>query len=306
MNIPLIQAVSEGWQKGAHSVQKGSNMIQNVIQKALEKGCGALIGRHGTIELSTLLVYNQEKNFNGTNLAILEKNAGVFPSNPDIVKQWLKEYKLAAKEADGMAAGWYAPLARAEWMYLYDSNPVCPLLPLRSLEPYYTESNKSWLRALDEQRVAVVSSFAYTMESQVNHLYNLWPGRESMLPKNVSWTFIRSYYSPVLAKGKCQWPESVTTCMDAIEFLENQVVASGCKICLLGCGGLAMPLALRLKRKGIVCIVMGGAIQLLFGIKGRRWEKHPAISSLFTEDWVFPHPSEIPGGAREVEGGCYW
>jgi hypothetical protein len=88
--------------------------------------------------------------------------------------------------------------------------------------------------------------------------------------------------------------------------LETQVIASGAKVALLGCGGLAMPLALRLKKRGIVVIVLGGAIQLLFGIKGRRWTTHPVISGFFNDYWIYPSVEEIPGAAADIEGGCYW
>jgi hypothetical protein len=88
--------------------------------------------------------------------------------------------------------------------------------------------------------------------------------------------------------------------------LEKQVVQSGAKVALLGCGGLAMPLALRLKKRGIVAIVLGGAIQLLFGIKGKRWSTHPVISGFFNDTWLFPSEGEIPGAATDIEGGCYW
>ena len=127
-----------------------------------------------------------------------------------------------------------------------------------------------------------------------------------MLPIRVSWTCIRSYYSPVLAKGKCEWAEGVKSWSDAVDLLETQVLASGAKVALLGCGGLAMPLALALKRKGIVAIVLGGAIQILFGIKGRRWNTHQVISTFYNDYWVYPSIEETPGAANDIEGGCYW
>jgi hypothetical protein len=49
--------------------------------------------------------------------------------------------------------------------------------------------------------------------------------------------------------------------------MENKIVNLAPTIVLIGCGALAMPLALRLKKQGMICIVMGGAIQNLFGIK---------------------------------------
>ena len=67
-----------------------------------------------------------------------------------------------------------------------------------------------------------------------------------------------------------------------------------------------MPLALRLKKRGIIAIVVGGAIQIFFGIKGKRWANHPIISGFWNDSWVEPSTDEIPNGAKKVEGACYW
>jgi hypothetical protein len=52
--------------------------------------------------------------------------------------------------------------------------------------------------------------------------------------------------------------------------------------------------------------VLGGATQVLFGIKGKRWETHDVISKFWTDAWVWPSLEETPGGAGDIEGGCYW
>lgn len=50
--------------------------------------------------------------------------------------------------------------------------------------------------------------------------------------------------------------------MDAVDY----------DIVLLGCGAYGFPLAAYAKRRGKQAIHMGGSLQLLFGIKGKRWE----------------------------------
>ncbi len=236
---------------------------------------------------------------------ILEQNAGIFPVTEQSVREWLNVYRWATQTADVMAAGWYAPLARSEWTLLDRVNPTVKRIPLRSLEPYYVEPVNQWTRALDGQRVTVVSSFVRTMENQLVNADLIWRGQETLLP-HAKWSFVRSYYSPVLAKGSCEWPKVMRGWQDAILHLETEVLKTNPQVVLLGCGALAMPLAARLKQKGTIAIVMGGAIQVLFGIKGRRWENHPVISALWNEHWVYPAEDEIPKGAKDVEGGCYW
>jgi hypothetical protein len=296
----------ETFQKGSDSISSGSAKIQRTLKTALATGKGCIVGRQGTIELQTVLSYVHTGSCKYSNLDTLEKHAGIFPRSYESVVAWLKEYIDAVKSSDGLAVGWYPPLAKGELGLLEIWKFAGNRIPLRSLEPYYTAPQNSWLRALDGQHVAVVSSFADSIQTQLEWLPQIWKGRQEMLPVGVTWSCIRSYYSPVLAQGKCEWTEGIKSWSDAVASLETQVIESGAKVALLGCGGLAMPLALRLKKRGIVVIVLGGAIQLLFGIKGRRWLNHPVISGFFNDYWIYPSVEEIPGGAADIEGGCYW
>ena len=84
----------------------------------------------------------------------------------------------------------------------------------------------------------------------------------------------------------------------------NQVPSTS-RIVLVGCGAIGMPVARRLKERGHIVIVMGGAMQLLFGIKGRRWCKEP-IAAAWNDAWTAPSPHEKPAAANLIEAACYW
>lgn len=75
---------------------------------------------------------------------------------------------------------------------------------------------------------------------------------------------------------------------------------------MIGCGGLSMIIGAELKKMGITSIVMGGAIQVLFGIKGNRWQNHNVISKLWNDNWVYPSAEETPEQNSAIEGSCYW
>jgi len=53
---------------------------------------------------------------------------------------------------------------------------------------------------------------------------------------------------------------------------------------------------------------LAGATQLLFGIKGKRWEEFIVwpYANLFNEHWVRPGIKEKPKNANIVEDACYW
>jgi hypothetical protein len=302
-----IDRTSEDYQKSNDSILNGSETIYREIRAALDEGRGALIGRHGTIELSVSLALYWQKNLSSAMKQTLELNAGVFPKTTESIKEWYKEYKHAVEEASILVTGWYGMLAKEEHIY---TKIICSssvkYIPLRSLEPYYCIKDTVWTRVLEGQRVTVVSSFTNSMKKQIEYSELIWPHCNSILPKTTEWSFVRSFYGPETAKGACQWPEHIQSWKDAVDSLEKDVLETNPRIVLIGCGGLAMPLAWRLKQKGCIVVVLGGAIQLMFGIKGRRWDKHPVISKFYTADWIYPSIEEIPGAALEIEGGCYW
>jgi len=81
-------------------------------------------------------------------------------------------------------------------------------------------------------------------------------------------------------------------------------------IAILGCGGYGLPLC------DYICntlhksaIYVGGGLQLLFGIKGKRWINHPIIkreSERENSGWKTPSENETIKGNTMIEGGCYW
>jgi len=276
-------------QKDKKTIELGSINIYDCIKNALKEGRGALIGRMGSTEMTTIFSETPESYINN-----LEIYSGVFSGS---LSEWMILYKEACRVADIMGAGWYSPLAHKEINYL-KMHSKSVLVPLRSLEPYY--STEPWSAILKGRRVTVVSSFAETMKVQIKK--KLWD--KEILPE-ASWSFVRSYYCPSIAEGRCEWPSGVTCWKSAVEYLEQEVYAHNPEIVLIGCGGLSMPLALKLRNKGIIAIVLGGAIQIFFGIKGLRWLDHE-LSEFFNETWAFPSDDEVPGGAEKIEHGCYW
>ena len=71
---------------------------------------------------------------------------------------------------------------------------------------------------------------------------------------------------------------------------------------LIACGAYGFPLAAHEKRTGRKAIHIGGSLQLLFGIKGKRWDD----KGFYNECWVSPSKEERPERFEKVEGGCYW
>ena len=83
-------------------------------------------------------------------------------------------------------------------------------------------------------------------------------------------------------------------------------MSTDAEIVLIGCGALGMPIGAELKTRGRSSILLGGAVQVLFGIKGQRWASHDIISKFWNSAWVYPSEHETPERDYLIEGGCYW
>ena len=93
---------------------------------------------------------------------------------------------------------------------------------------------------------------------------------------------------------------------EALDFMADAVAATEFDVALLGCGAYGFALAAHVKRLGRTAVHLGGPCQILFGIKGRRWDEHDVVGRLYNDSWVRPSDTERPASYLEVEEGCYW
>lgn len=266
------------------------NHVYEAIATALAEGGSLLVGRNGSTELNLMV----DSDPNSRWIPIIEQVSGIWNRH--------QEFKAAAigasHDANLLATGWFEPLVKEEAELLRDFNGR--RISLEDLEPW---TNK-WTELLAGQHVAVISPFAATIQSQYARREQIWPS--GLLPQFASLTTIRTHYSPSVAgrNRSCAWPPNVRSWSDAVDHVVSQVPLTD-RIVLVGCGAIGMPVAAALKARGHIVIVMGGILQLLFGIKGRRWARLP-IAANFNDAWTNPSKDETPAGFRNIEAGCYW
>jgi hypothetical protein len=209
----------------------------------------------------------------------------------------------------------------AEWNPMYKTMEISLLnqlaphserFPLRSLEPYYIEQpEERWTNMLPEgTKLAIISPFAKSIELQWKKQGAVWSFmRQGLWPEHIkNIVAVCSGYNPYLTSGSGGWSSDIIQLgwQGAVDSMVDKAVNSGANLVLVGCGALSLPICAGLKRRGMSAIHLGGATQILFGIKGRRWATHSIISGFFNDAWVWPLDSEIPTQAQDIEGGCYW
>jgi len=223
----------------------------------------------------------------------LHIDSGVFPPIRRQFDEFLGTYRKAAGILDAVCAWQTDPFLRDyEEMFL---TLHCPRAIRVSLMAISTEI----LGEIAERRWLVVSPFVRTMEGQASRLAEVhrgrtWAARLAGAEKRC--TFLRCPTFSYLEKSPfANWTEG-------LERLAEDALRQDFEVALIGAGAWSLPLAARLKQAGRVAIHLGGETQLVFGIKGQRWEGY----DIYNEHWVRPLPEETPAGFLQKENGCYW
>jgi hypothetical protein len=266
------------------------------IRGLLEKGAPAMIARFGSTEIKAVLW----PRFPWIVKRVLERRvitnmmvaSGFFPPERSAIERFsvLMYEDMAHLDILG---SW-----RPEEYLLHRHLPQVTRVPLPALEPYL--SAQPWSETLGNKRVLVVHPFSQTIESQYNNHRRQLFADERVLPKFGSLATIRAVQT--IAGTKSQYADwfqalnAMKAAMDAIDY----------DVAIIGCGAYGFPLAAHAKRRGKQAVHLGGATQILFGIKGNRWDTDPQISRLYNEHWVRPAPEERVVGADRVENACYW
>lgn len=68
-------------------------------------------------------------------------------------------------------------------------------------------------------------------------------------------------------------------------------------VAILGCGVYGVPLSAHIKRMGRQAVYTGGATQIMFGIKGKRWADY----GIYNENWVKVFEEDIPLNIDKIE-----
>jgi hypothetical protein len=220
-------------------------------------------------------------------------NAGFFPAREDKIEEFCRLMITDIPEVD-ILGSWLKEerVFEKELLKAYKVRFVL-------LDPYWAKN--PWTKALEGKKVLVVHPFAKTIEQQ-------YKKRELLFGNNLLPEFELKTIKAVQSIAGAKTPFS--DWFEALEYMKSEIDKVDYDICLIGCGAYGFPLAAHVKRMGKKGFQLGGSLQLLFGIEGKRWNKDYSkdydYSILPNENWINPGAEEKPEGAEKVEGACYW
>ena len=310
----LFKPKSTTYDRGITDPDKASEQIYNLL--ASGKPC--MIARYGAFELASVINYLGVKNaqhsclkyisgkspqwwWNKRLMKFMQSNAGFFPSTEENLMKFGEMMVEDSKQLD-ILGSWLPD----EKTMITSFNLNLTKVTLLALEPYW--SKNPWSRILEGKKVLVIHPFASLIEQQYKEKRELLFDDKQVLPK----FDLKTIKAVQSLSGDCEYSDW----FEALDSMKKQMDATDYDIVLLGCGAYGFPLAAHAKRMGKQAVHLGGALQLLFGIRGKRWDdpnygiqefgKQNTYKTLFNDSWVYPSASYIPSKAKQVEGGCYW
>lgn len=288
----FVDRIYETFAPKAEGVEVDTKHIVDLLTG--DKPC--MISRFGSTELQTLLYlrfFPMSLPLKSRTYYNIHNASGFFPVTHQNLKRFYKEYKTDVKDID-ILVSW-----RVEELFFRDWISKKQMIRKLSIDTFYAQE-KPWTSVLEGMRVLVVHPFAETIERQYKDSRDKLFENAQVLPEFERLETVKAVQS--IAGEIVQYSDW----FEALDYMKSEIEKKEYDIALIGCGAYGLPLAAHVKRRGKKAVHMGGILQLLFGIKGLRYEENGETKKYINENFVYPNLAEKPKNAKIVEGGCYW
>jgi hypothetical protein len=288
----------------------------DAVRDAIVNGRGLAAGKLGTSEKTWLYAEPfLAKAPNRRQRLAFEANlkfhaltqSGLFPSDVRFLADFARRYADWVRRLDYVGLFFDRPgLERAvvehygfvnTWMDFVDQEPD------RSLP---ADDRRCYLPACAGKRLVLVGALAPLLRERATPeiFERVWAstGKRWFSPASVGAVGVPYGYD---AETRARFRTS-------IQVLDSTVAALAgmdFDVALIGAGGLGVPIAAAVKDMGKVGLSIGGHLQVLFGVMGRRWrERADWRATYVTDAWIDVPPSFRPSVPVEqlLEGGAYW
>jgi hypothetical protein len=244
--------------------------------------------------------YEEKLRFSGL------KQEGLFPVTAAFLHDYNRFYVKHLRNLDslGVCHDWSAGrlLTNIKYYGLTSKLIYYPLQePDRSIPS--NEAN-CYLPLFKNKRVLIVCPFAgYLRERATKETYErAWSkiGKPWFYPASVDaiefpYGFARSTH------------ERYATVLDLLNEIQNEISRQEFDVALVGAAGLAIPLVSYMKGLGKVAIDLGGALQFMFGVSGKRWQAWQDLKqNIFNDHWTHLPAKYRPQEEDVCDNGAYW
>lgn len=252
-----------------------------IISKNINSKKPFMVCRYGSNEFRNL--------FEESEFETLCFNAGFFPNDKELLKKFREVYFESSKQIDYLCIWNYLNHFNWKKKWIRNFPSIKGLFNLGIVG-----HNQNWVKFLEGKKVLVIHPFKATIEKQMKKRKQL-----GILPKFKGIEII-----PAVQTIAGNSDPRFHNWFEALDWMKREIDKKDFDIALIGCGAYGLPLAAYVKSIGKQSIHVGGALQLFFGIKGKRWEDNKSIK--MNRYWINPLEKDTPDQGKKIEGGCYW
>jgi hypothetical protein len=234
----------------------------------------------------------------------LRRHGGIFPARPDFLREFAGAFARAIGELDSIgivpAEAWRSDEELFRFHRLA-GEPIDFLdqEPDRSVPG---DERRCWLRLLRGRRVLLVGPFAELLRERATRetFEAVW--RKTGKP----WFEPAAVEAVELPYGFARSTQvRYATALDLLADVRTRIGARTFDVALIGAGTLGIMLAAAVKDESRIGVSLGGHLQVLFGVSGRRWnERAEWRRSYINETWIEVPERYRPDPAETDEN--YW
>lgn len=309
MKLRQVKRQISSWKRDVRQWRYGHSILDakqahGQIHDLIIQQVPSAIGKVGSVELLGLKHWRKHAD-NAKALATAEgkrvcyklyKNAGVFPESQASYANFCRTFITSLEQMDQLAP-WFLKGERVTLKQYASQAQLISTDPLY-LNPIGSTNPEHWTQSLRHKKILVVSPFTATIKKQFTRKEQIWHGEYPLLPDCT----LKTLRVPLAASvAPSPYPDWIT----GLEALKTQMAEIDFDVALIGAGAWSLPLTTHAKALGKIGIHLGGATQILFGIKGKRWEKG-GEPDYYNDAWVRPSAAETPSGVNKIESACYW
>jgi len=280
-----------------HVKSLDGDICSSLIKEELQKDKPSMIARFGSVEIKAVLYPKMPyliriamKKWAITDMELL---AGFYPATKANLQKF-SDLMIEDMKLLDILGSW-----RMEERFFQKYYPLAIKVKLNTLEPYLQKD--PWTEVLEGKKILVIHPFSETIEYQYLNNRKLLFEDKRVLPEFKTLETIKAVQT-IAGNNRGIFKDW----FEALDYMKGEIDKKDFDIAIIGCGAYGFPLAAHVKRLGKKAIHLGGATQLLFGIKGKRWIERDDFKSIINNYFVSPKDQDRPENSRTVEGGSYW
>lgn len=295
----------------------GDDVVSEIVSRAINDEKPFMLSRFGAVEIEAVWHYlgvtSSKHNilkyikgmvpgwwWNEGNRRCMTDNAGFFPATDENMLRF-GEIMIESMQEIDILTSW-----QNKEYFFKDYLHCKEYINYIQIDPFW--ATLPWTYSLKGKIVLVIHPFAKEIEYQYHTNRDKLFKNPKVLPE---FTLIT-----LQAVQSIGGNDNFHDWFEALDYMKNKISETNFDVCLLGCGAYGMPLAAYVKSLGKQAIHIGGSLQLLFGIRGARWENtnygsqithsDDRYTKLFNRYWIRPFSTSQVSNAEKVDNGCYW